>query len=193
MEAVERIADALVRAVDLRDDYTGRHSQSVGELATRVGARLGLRGMQLRLLSLAARLHDVGKLAVPDAILHKPGPLSEDEWLRMRRHSGVGADMLLDVPGLEPVAPLVRWHHERPDGRGYPDGIAGDDIPVISRIVGVCDALEAMSVERPYRPALPAEAALAELREGSGSQFDPEVVAAVEAEAGRGGRVASGW
>src|SRR3954471_21347815 len=150
MEAVERIADALVRAVDMRDDYTARHSESVGAVATRVGARLGLRGMQLRLLSLTARLHDIGKLAVPDAILHKAGPLDELEWERMRRHSALGAEMLADVPGLEPVAPLVRWHHERWDGAGYPDGLAGEDIPLACRVVSVCDACHAMSQDRPY-------------------------------------------
>src|SRR4051794_34787582 len=193
MEAVERIADALVRAVDMRDDYTARHSESVGALATRVGARLGLRGMQLRLLSLAARLHDIGKLAVPDAILHKPGPLTELEWERMRRHSALGASMLADVPGLEPLAPLVRSHHEHWDGSGYPDGLAGQEIPLVSRVVAACDAFHAMSTDRPYRGALDVNAALAELIAGSGSQFDPEVVAAVHAETEPDGRVASGW
>jgi two-component system cell cycle response regulator len=193
MEAVERIADALVRAVDLRDAYTGGHSESVADLAQRAGRRLGLGGMQLRLLGLAARLHDIGKLGVPDAILHKPGPLDELEWARMRDHSVLGAETLAGVPGLEPVAPLVRWHHERWDGRGYPDGLAGEDIPLASRIVCVCDAFHAMSAERPYRAALDADAALAELAEAAGVQFDPEVVEAVSAEAGPGGRVASGW
>jgi HD-GYP domain-containing protein (c-di-GMP phosphodiesterase class II) len=191
MEAVERITDALVRAVDMRDQYTARHSESVGDLAGRVGARLGLRGMQLRLLSLAARLHDVGKLAVPDAILHKRGPLDELEWQRMRRHSALGAEMLAEVRGLEQVAPLVRWHHERWDGRGYPDGLAGEDIPLECRVVAVCDALHAMRADRPYRPALDADAALTELLEGVGSQFDPDVVAALQAEMEPGGRVAS--
>src|SRR6476661_9254782 len=130
MEAVERIADALVRAVDLRDSYTGEHSESVADLARRVGARLGIGGVNLKLLELAARLHDLGKLAVPDGILHKAGPLDELEWQRMRRHSAVGAEMLAGVPGLEPVAPLVRWHHERWDGRGYPDGLRGEAIPL---------------------------------------------------------------
>jgi HD-GYP domain-containing protein (c-di-GMP phosphodiesterase class II) len=205
MEAVERIADALVRAVDLRDAYTGNHSESVADLARRVGRRLGLEDVQLRLLGLAARLHDLGKLGVPDGILHKAGPLEELEWQRMRRHSALGAEMLASVPGLEPVAPLVRWHHERWDaplvrwhherwdGRGYPDGLAGEDIPLECRVIGACDAFHAMRAERPYRAALEVDAALAELTAGAGVQFDPQVVAAVTAEAGPDGRVASGW
>src|SRR4051812_45070914 len=106
MEAVERIADALVRAVDMRDVYTGGHSESVAALSRRVGIRLGMHGMQLRLLGLAARLHDLGKLAVPDAVLLKPGPLDELEWERMRGHAAAGAKLLTDVPGLEPLAPI---------------------------------------------------------------------------------------
>jgi HD-GYP domain-containing protein (c-di-GMP phosphodiesterase class II) len=191
MEAVERIADALVRAVDMRDYYTGSHAESVGALARRVGERLGLRGMELRLLSLAARLHDVGKLGVPDAILHKPGPLDETEWLSMRRHPALGAEMLAEVKGLEPVAPLVRWHHERWDGRGYPDGLAGEEIPLACRIVAVCDAVQAMSADRPYRAALDALEARSELVAASGTQFDPDVVEAVRAVVEPDGRVAS--
>jgi HD-GYP domain-containing protein (c-di-GMP phosphodiesterase class II) len=189
MEAVERIADALVRAVDLRDSYTGGHSESVAVLARRVGSRLGVRGMQLRALELAALLHDLGKLGVPDAILHKPGPLDEQEWKRMRGHSAIGAEMLAGVEGLEPIAPLVRWHHERWDGLGYPDGLAGEDIPIECRVVCGCDAFHAMSAERPYRAALDVDAALAELAAGAGAQFDPTVVEALRAEAGDGERV----
>jgi HD-GYP domain-containing protein (c-di-GMP phosphodiesterase class II) len=149
--------------------------------------------MQLRALELAARLHDLGKLGVPDAILHKPGPLDEDEWKHMRGHSAIGAEMLAGVQGPEPIAPLVRWHHERWDGRGYPDGLAGEDIPIECRVVCACDAFHAMSAERPYRAALEVDAALAELAAGAGAQFDPTVVEAVRAEATPGGRVAAGW
>jgi putative nucleotidyltransferase with HDIG domain len=191
MEAVERIADALVRAVDMRDDYTAWHSDSVAALATRVGERLGLRGTDLRLLSLAARLHDVGKLAVPDSILHKPGPLDEAEWERMRRHPALGAEMLAEVRGLEQVAPIVRWHHERWDGRGYPDGLEREEIPLACRVVAICDAVQAMSADRPYRAALDAQEARSELAAASGSQFDPEVVTAVRAEVEPGGLLAS--
>ena len=181
-EIVEAGVAALVRAVDMRDDYTGRHSESVGGLARRVGERLGMGTADLWLLDLAARLHDVGKIGVPDAILHKPGPLDSEEWTLMRRHAELGAEMLSKVPGLEPVAPLVRSHHERWDGGGYPDGLAGEDIPLASRVIAACDTFGAMTTDRPYRAALSVEHALAELRAAAGSQFDAAVVAALVAE-----------
>src|SRR5215213_10201250 len=145
---------ALVRAVDMRDSSTGRHSESVGELARKVGERLGMSGSELWLLELGARLHDVGKIGVPDAILNKPGPLDAAEWDAMRRHAELGAQMIAKVPGLEPVAPLVRSHHERWDGHGYPDGLGQDEIPLASRVIAACDAFHAMTAARPYRPAL---------------------------------------
>jgi hypothetical protein len=185
-ERLEEIVDAgvaaLVRAVDMRDDYTGRHSESVGELARRVGERMGMHGFELWLLELAARLHDVGKIGVPDAVLNKPGPLDESEWVLMRRHAELGAEMVSKVPGLEAVAPLVRAHHERWDGRGYPDGLASTGIPLASRVIAACDSFQAMTAERPYRAALDVDEALAELAAGSGSQFDPEVVTALRDE-----------
>jgi response regulator RpfG family c-di-GMP phosphodiesterase len=174
--------DVLARAVDVRDDYTGRHSAQVGALARRVGERLGMTGEEITLLECAARLHDVGKLGVPDTILRKPGPLDEAEWAIMRRHPEWGADMVSSVPGLEQLGRLVAAHHERWDGGGYPDGLAGEAIPLASRVISVCDAYEAMVSRRPYRSSLSARNALAELTAGAGSQFDPQVVAAVEAE-----------
>src|SRR3954452_3261368 len=174
--------DVLARAVDVRDAYTGRHSAQVGSLARRVGERLGMTVDEIRLLDCAARLHDVGKLGVPDTILQKPGPLDEAEWAIMRRHPEWGADMVSRVPGLERLGLLVAAHHERWDGAGYPDGLAGEAIPLASRVISVCDAYEAMVSRRPYRAPLSARRALAELAAGAGSQFDPQVVAAVEAE-----------
>jgi putative nucleotidyltransferase with HDIG domain len=187
----ERVAAALVRAVDLRDGYTGRHCESVANLARRIGTRLRMRGPDLWALQLAACLHDVGKIGVPDSILNKPGPLDRDESERMRRHAALGAEMLAGVPGLETVAPLVRSHHERWDGRGYPDGLAGERIPLAARIVSACDALHAMTADRPYRAALDFEDALAELIAESGAQFDPGVVAAVRSETSHGGMTAA--
>jgi HD-GYP domain-containing protein (c-di-GMP phosphodiesterase class II) len=185
-ERAEAIVDAgvaaLVRAVDMRDDYTGRHSESVGDLARQVGEALGMSGAELWLLDLAAKLHDVGKIGVPDAILHKTGPLDAAEWALMRRHAELGAGMIERIPGLERVAPLVRSHHERWDGAGYPDGLAAEQIPLASRVVAACDAFQAMTTDRPYRDALDVDAALAELTACSGTQFDPAVVAAVRAE-----------
>jgi HD-GYP domain-containing protein (c-di-GMP phosphodiesterase class II) len=137
---------------------------------------------EVTLLDCAARLHDVGKLAVPDAILQKPGPLDEDEWKVMRKHPDMGAEMVARVPGLEELAELVRAHHERWDGSGYPQGLAGERIPLASRVISACDAFEAMLSNRPYRAPLTADEALAELTAGSGSQFDPAVVAAIRHE-----------
>src|SRR3954451_8309300 len=174
--------DVLARAVDMRDDYTGRHSAQVGELARRVGERLGMTSDEITVLECAARLHDVGKLGVPDTILRKPGPLDEAEWAIMRRHPEWGADMVSRVPGLEQLGLLVGSHHERWDGGGYPDGLAGEAIPLASRVISVCDAYEAMVSRRPYRASLSTRRAVAELAAGAGSQFDPQVVAAVEAE-----------
>jgi HD-GYP domain-containing protein (c-di-GMP phosphodiesterase class II) len=174
--------EVLARAVDVRDDYTGRHSAQVGELARRVGERLGMTGDEITLLVCAARLHDVGKLGVPDTILRKPGPLDEAEWAIMRRHPEWGADMVASVPGLEPIGSLVGSHHERWDGCGYPDGLAGEAIPLASRVISVCDAYEAMVSHRPYRAPLSKRRAVAELLGAAGTQFDPQVVAAAKAE-----------
>ena len=185
-ERLEAIVDAgvaaLVRAVDMRDDYTGRHSEIVGEMARSVGESLGMGEADLWLLELAAKLHDVGKIGVPDAILNKTGPLDAAEWALMRRHAELGAGMIERVPGLERVAPLVRSHHERWDGAGYPDGLAAEQIPLASRVVAACDAFQAMTADRPYRDALSVDEAVAELTAGAGTQFDPSVVAAVCAE-----------
>jgi hypothetical protein len=181
---LEAGVDVLARAVDMRDDYTGRHSADVGTLARRVGERLGMPQAQLRVLECAARLHDVGKLGVPDTILQKPGPLDEREWAVMRRHPEWGAEMVARVPGLDELAQLVAAHHERWDGDGYPFGLRGEAIPLASRVISVCDAFEAMVSRRPYRAPLSVESAMRELVAASGSQFDPQVVEAVEVEVG---------
>jgi putative nucleotidyltransferase with HDIG domain len=172
----------LMRAIEECDAYTGRHSEAVSELACRVGRRLGMNGDDLWLVAMAARLHDVGKIGVPEKVLNKPGPLDHDEWAAMRRHAALGADIVSKVRGLEPVARFVRWHHERWDGCGYPDGLAGPEIPLGSRVIGACDAFHAMTADRPYRAALHPDLALAELDAGAGNQFDPGVVAAITRE-----------
>jgi hypothetical protein len=179
---LEAGVDVLARAVDMRDDYTGQHSAGVGELARRVGARIGMPRADIAVLQCAARLHDVGKLGVPDVILQKPGPLDEHEWSVMRRHPEWGAEMVARVPGLEELARLVGAHHERWDGGGYPLGLRGEAIPLASRVISACDAFEAMVSRRPYRAPLSVDSALRELLAAAGSQFDPRVVAAVEAE-----------
>jgi two-component system, cell cycle response regulator len=162
----------------LRDHWLDGHAAEVAELAIDLGRGAGLSSAALFELELAARLHDVGKGAVPDAILSKPGPLTDVEWAVMRRHPEWGSEMLADLPGLEPVAQAVHAHHEHWDGNGYPQGLAGPDIPLASRIIAVCDAFSAMTTERPYRGARTVVDALAELRRCAATQFDPAVVEA---------------
>ena len=174
--SVEARVESLAAALELRDCYTGQHSEEVVALARAVGERLQLSSPSLVELEFAARLHDVGKLAVPDSILQKPGPLDTREWKVMRRHPRAASEMLAGIPGLEAVALVARFHHERWDGDGYPDGLEGERIPLASRVISVCDAYDAMTSDRPYRPALSRDAALRELREGAGSQFDPWIV-----------------
>jgi diguanylate cyclase (GGDEF)-like protein len=172
-----RAAASGAHAAVARDVYIGCHSHNVGELAARTAVHLRLDPDQVELIRVAGALHDVGKLLVPEEILHKPGPLSPGERAVVERHSEIGYRMLesLDV---EPLATWVRHHHERWDGQGYPDGISGEDIPLASRILFVCDAFDTMTTDRVYRPKLTVEAALAELDRCAGSQFDPQVVAA---------------
>jgi len=170
---------ALSAAMDMRDRRTARHSEDVVRLALAVGELIHLERASLVELEFAARLHDVGKIRVPDAVLHKPGPLDENEYEVIRCHSAWGAETLASIPGLEAVAAVVRFHHERWDGGGYPDGLRGARIPLASRIICVCDSYAAMTADRPYRLAMEPDQALAEVREASGSQFDPMIVSAL--------------
>jgi putative nucleotidyltransferase with HDIG domain len=181
-EAPSEMVAELVRAIDMRDAYTGSHSEAVGELARRVGTRLGMSRDDLWLLEQAARLHDIGKVGVPDAILNKPGPLEDSEWDTIRHHAEFGADIVARVRGLEPVARFVRAHHERWDGGGYPDGLEGGAIPLASRIIAACDAFHAMTTDRPYRAAMGVVEALAEMDACAGTQFDPGVVRVIRSE-----------
>jgi diguanylate cyclase (GGDEF)-like protein len=174
-------AESLAKAVDARDAYDGRHAGRVGELAERIATRLGLDEDEVDRVRLAGELHDVGKLAVPDEILRKPGPLTDAERLTLERHPQVGFRMLESL-GADAVAECVLHHHEHWDGTGYPDGLHGDDIPLGSRIVLVAEAFDALTSDCAYREKLTVEAALAELEESTGKQFDPQVVAALLAE-----------
>ena len=176
--------DALATALSVWDGQTRDHSDTVVELARMTGARMGLDPVELLELELAALLHDVGKLRVPREILRKPEALSAQERGLMRNHPMWGAELVSGVPGLQAVALIVRHHHERVDGSGYPSGLSGVRIPVASRIMAVCDAYGAMTETRPYRPERAPQDALAELRDQAGSQFDPAVVEALEAEVG---------
>jgi len=176
-----RAAASLARAVDARDVYTGSHSQRVADLAARTARRLGLPDEDIELTRLAASLHDLGKLAIPEEILRKPGPLTEPERMVLERHPQIGFRMLESL-GVDPVADWVLHHHERWDGSGYPDGLPGDQIPLGARIIFVADAYDAMTSERVYRRRVAPEHAIAELERCAGSQFDPEIVAALADE-----------
>jgi diguanylate cyclase (GGDEF)-like protein len=176
-----RAAASLAKAVDARDTYTGSHSERVAELAARVAARVGLELEQIELTRLAGSLHDLGKLAIPEEILRKPGELTDSERLVLERHPQIGFRML-DSLGVEPVADLVLHHHERWDGAGYPEGLRGEGIPLSARIIFVADAYDAMTSDRVYRPKRTPEEALAELERCAGTQFDPEIVAAFAEE-----------
>jgi HD-GYP domain-containing protein (c-di-GMP phosphodiesterase class II) len=170
----------LVDVVEHDDDYTAEHSRSVVELARGVAQELEMDKYELQELEFAALLHDVGKIAIPKQILHKPAALTESEFEVMKTHTIEGQFMLDRIGGLlGRVGEIVRSCHERWDGKGYPDGLKGEEIPLAARIVFVCDAYNAMTTNRPYRAALPHEQALAELVENAGTQFDPEVVAAM--------------
>jgi len=173
-----RAAVSLAGAIDVRDAYTGTHSQAVGELAARIGDCLGLTAEEVELLRIAGLLHDLGKVAVPEHILSKPGPLTEVEHEAIALHPLVGYRMLASLR-IEPVATWVLHHHERYDGNGYPDGLAGEGIPIGSRILLVADAYEAMTTDRLYRTTRSTVDALEEIRRCSGTQFDPLVVDAL--------------
>lgn len=172
--------ESLSATVDARDAYTAGHSRRVQQLSLAVGRELGLSQAELDLLGHAALFHDIGKLAVPDAVLLKPASLSRDEWSLMQRHADEGARIIDRLGFLGDAVPAIRHHHERWDGAGYPDGLAGEEIPLGARIIHVADALDSMLTTRIYRAARPADEALEELRRGSGSQFCPRCVAALE-------------
>jgi len=173
-----RAAKNLVRFVDARDSSTASHSEIVSSLAEAIGIELGLDPETIERLRLAGLLHDLGKIGLPDAILHAPRALTDEEFAIVRRHPEFG-HALLDGLGVEPVDQWVRHHHEHWDGSGYPNGLAGEEIPLGARIILVADAFEAITADRPYRKAQSAEAAIAELCRNAGSQFDPDVVAAL--------------
>ena len=172
---------ALVQALAAADGDTYRHSLEVAATARDVAARLNLSAADLVEVELAALVHDVGKLRVPASVLHKPGRLNPQERRLIRRHPEWGAEMVARVPGLEAVALIVRLHHERPDGQGYPYGLSGDQIPMASRIVSACGAYGVMTKRWAHRDAIEIDAALSELRRHAGTQFDPDVVEALAA------------
>jgi diguanylate cyclase (GGDEF)-like protein len=180
--ARQQSAEVLKQALREREPELHDHADGVAELARAIGRRLGLGADELDVIGRAAELHDIGKIAVPDSILGKPGKLDELEWTLMRQHTLIGERILNAAPAMRPVAEVVRATHERFDGRGYPDHLAADEIPLAARVIAVCDAYDAMTSLRSYQRPIGHEQALAELRKKAGSQFDPLVVEAFAGE-----------
>jgi diguanylate cyclase (GGDEF)-like protein len=180
--AQAHVIEALATALVERDRYTGEHSAFVVDMARTVAAALGLDEVEIDRIGHAALLHDIGKVGMPDRVLHKPGPLAEEEWDVMREHPVVGERILRSIPGMG----IVRHEHERFDGAGYPDRLTGEEIPLGSRIILACDAYHAMTSDRPYRAAMAHDHAVAELVRCAGSQFDPRIVSALVGLLGRG-------
>jgi putative nucleotidyltransferase with HDIG domain len=174
VEAIEKLA----QAVGLRDAYTGEHSRRVTHFAILLGRRLDLSAEDLEWIRIGTPLHDIGKIGIEDAILRKPGKLTPAEFVVMKTHTTKGADIVAKIPDIDAVVAIVRSHHERWDGGGYPDGFGGEEIPCLARIVTVANAFDAMAFETPYRRGLYAEIAFAEIERQQGRQFDPEIVTA---------------
>ena len=170
--------ETMARAVELRDAYTGEHSRRVTLFATHLGRQLDLSAGDLELLRLATPLHDIGKIGIADAILRKPGELTAAEFEVMKTHSTKGAEILDQAGDATPLVPVVRSHHERWDGGGYPDGLKGEAIPRLARVVAVAEAFDAMVFDTPYRRGRAAETAFADIERQQGLQFDPEIVTA---------------
>ena len=174
--ASRQVSDALLAVMNEQSVFLDEHVERVAELAEQVAKALGLPEHEIRRIRLAARLHDIGKTAIPAAILEKPGPLDEREWEFVRRHPLIGERIALAAPALANTAPLIRSSHERVDGHGYPDQLAGEQIPVGARIIAVCDAFDAMTSDRIYRPSIGVDAALEQLAVHAGSAFDARIV-----------------
>jgi len=173
---------ALADAIEARDPYTRQHAMGAAEIAARVARRLGLPENQVETIRLAAILHDIGKIAVPDRILHKEGPLTPEERKLVQSHPEVGAHLIASIPFLRDVAIVIRHHHERYDGAGYPSHLPGEAIPLGARIVALVDAYSAMTTDRPYRRAMSHADAIREIQRHAGTQFCPAVAAAFIAE-----------
>jgi len=166
---------ALVRAVEAKDPYTRRHSEQVAHYARHIATALGLSGPALESVHVAALLHDIGKIGVPDHILTKPGPLTDEEFQYIRRHPALGSDILASITMFGQEAALIRHHHERWDGQGYPDALTGEESPLVSRVIQVADCIDAMLMERTYKKSYSVEKMLAEVTRCAGTQFDPKI------------------
>ncbi|MCK4258799.1 MAG: HD-GYP domain-containing protein [Halanaerobiales bacterium] len=171
---------ALTEAIDAKDMYTAGHSQRVAEISTTIAYDLGLTQKEIDNIHYGALLHDIGKIGVPESILNKKGKLTDSEFFAIKKHPTIGMNILRSIDFLDDALNIVRHHHERVDGKGYPDGLAGEDIPFMARIVCVADAWDAMTSNRSYRKALPINVVIEELRENANTQFDPEIIRAIQ-------------
>jgi putative two-component system response regulator len=178
LEEAESILFALAQAIEQRDAYTAGHCERLAGYSVAIGMALGLPRTQLLALHRGGFLHDIGKISIPDAILHKPGPLTAEEWALVKRHPIKGEEICSEMKSLRPVLPIIRSHHERWDGSGYPDGLRGNQIPLVARILQISDIYDALTTARPYKPALPPAEALGILKEEAKRGWrDPELVA----------------
>ena len=178
-EEARKTFEKVVELLEERDPYTGEHSNEVAELAEAIAQELGLRGSEVEMIKAVARVHDIGKIAVPDRILLKPGKLDPEEWEIMKRHPVIGADLLKGLEVYGRYADVVRYEHEHWDGSGYPEGLKGEEIPMAARIIAAADVYHALISDRPYRPAYPKEKALDIIRNMAGKVLDPKVVEAL--------------
>lgn len=169
------VLECLIAMVEARDPYTSGHSSRVADVTLLIAQSMGIVDDELETIHMAAHLHDIGKMAIPESILQKPGRLEAEEWEAIRRHPVVGFNILSRSKALRGIADIVLHHHERWDGTGYPDGLSGYDIPLGSRIITLADSIDAMIFKRPYRPAFTAAACLERLQAGIGSQYDPDI------------------
>lgn len=183
-QAYEASLIMLANAIELRDRYTRGHVERVMELSVLIAGQLGLNAHQITALRFGAILHDIGKIYIREGVLRKAGPLDHEEWGEMKRHAAIGAGLLQKIPYLTAAIPIIHHHHERWDGNGYPDGLAGEEIPLEARIVAVADAYDAMTTERVYHSESTSTQALDEIKTGCGSRYDPAVVDAFLAALG---------
>jgi putative two-component system response regulator len=171
----EQVMVTLANTVDAKDKYTRGHSVRVATYAKEIARRMGKRKAELNMVYYIGLLHDIGKIGISNAIINKPGKLTDEEYAVIKTHPAIGADILKDMTEIPDAAIGAHWHHERYDGKGYPDGLKGEEIPEYARIIGVADAYDAMSSKRSYRDVLPQEVVKAEIEKGRGTQFDPRI------------------
>ena len=176
---VEYIEDAfygLVKIIDSKDAYTEGHSERVTKISKAIALNMSLPKEKIRILERAAKLHDIGKIGIPEAILNKPGALTEEEYNYIKKHPVISEEICSSIPSLQPILPIIRHHHERYDGKGYPDALKGNDIPLEARIIAVADCFDAMFTKRPYRDKLPKDRIISIFTAGAGSQWDESIV-----------------